>query len=104
MLNFFQIKYLDVDTHGAFDSGSVYFISECQGLEITKKAENRKLFSETSSQSISFARGSHLQYIKRTQQDDRWIKNNKNYLKSILKKKKMVSSVFYRKKALPRHL
>ena len=32
MLKFFQIKYFDVDTHGAFDSGSVYFISECQGL------------------------------------------------------------------------
>ena len=32
MLNFFQIKYFDVDTHGAFDSGSVYLISECQGL------------------------------------------------------------------------
>ena len=25
------IKYFDVDTHGAFDSGSVYFVSECQG-------------------------------------------------------------------------
>ena len=32
MLNFFQIKYFDVDTHGAFDSESVYFISECKGL------------------------------------------------------------------------
>ena len=31
MLNFFQMKYFDVDTHGAFDSGSVHFISECQG-------------------------------------------------------------------------
>ena len=31
MLKFFQIKYFDVDTHGAFDSGSVYFIIECQG-------------------------------------------------------------------------
>ena len=25
-------KYFDVDTYGAFDSGSVYFTSECQGL------------------------------------------------------------------------
>ena len=24
-------KYFDVDTDGAFDSGSVYVISECQG-------------------------------------------------------------------------
>ena len=32
MLNFFQIKYFDVDTHGAFDYGSIYFSSECQGL------------------------------------------------------------------------
>ena len=31
MLYFSQLKYFDVDTHGAFDSGSVYFISECQG-------------------------------------------------------------------------
>ena len=29
---FLSIKYFDVDTHGAFDFGSVYFISECQGL------------------------------------------------------------------------
>ena len=27
-----EIKFLQVDTHRAFDSGSVYFISECQGL------------------------------------------------------------------------
>ena len=26
MLNFSQIKYFDVDTHGAFDSENVYFI------------------------------------------------------------------------------
>ena len=29
MLTFFQIKYFDVDTHGAYDSASVYLISEC---------------------------------------------------------------------------
>ena len=34
MVKFFRIKYYDVDTHGAFDSGSVYFISGCQGLEL----------------------------------------------------------------------
>ena len=34
MLNFFQIKYFDVDTHGAFDSGN--FISECQGRDKTQ--------------------------------------------------------------------
>ena len=34
MLNFFQIKYFDVDTHGAFDSGSVSFVSACQGKAI----------------------------------------------------------------------
>ena len=28
-------KIFDVDTHGAFDSGSVYFISECQGRGIS---------------------------------------------------------------------
>ena len=27
-----EIKFLQVDTHRAFDSGSVYFIRECQGL------------------------------------------------------------------------
>ena len=37
MLNFFQIKYFDADTHGAFDSGSVYFISECHSI-IRKEA------------------------------------------------------------------
>ena len=29
-----EIKFLQVDTHRAFDSGSVYFISECQGLDM----------------------------------------------------------------------
>ena len=29
-----EIKFLQVDTHGAFDSGSVYFIIECQGLNL----------------------------------------------------------------------
>ena len=28
-----EIKFLQVDMHRAFDSGSVYFISECQGLK-----------------------------------------------------------------------
>ena len=32
MPNFFQIKYFDVDRHGAFDSGGVYFISRCQRI------------------------------------------------------------------------
>ena len=44
MLNFFQIKYFDVDTHGAFDSGSVYFISECQGHSFQSQG---KYFRET---------------------------------------------------------
>ena len=28
-----EIKFLQVNTHIAFDSGSVYFNSECQGLD-----------------------------------------------------------------------
>ena len=31
-------KIFDVDTHGAFDSGSVYFISEYQGLFVFTKS------------------------------------------------------------------
>ena len=42
MLNYFQIKYFDVDTHEAFDSESVYFISECQGPLKENSIKNEK--------------------------------------------------------------
>ena len=32
-------RIFDVDTHGAFDSGSLYFISECQRLYFFKLQE-----------------------------------------------------------------
>ena len=46
MLNFFQIKYFDVDTHGALDSGSLYLISECRGMSKKKKEHYYKCKNE----------------------------------------------------------